>query len=149
MRTKILAAVPSTAVHSHRALSLLAFSLCSLSVVACASDDDNGTAPTISNLTIANSSLVVGQQTTVSGTLGFADPDGDLVDLGVELTLPDQSKQSLPMTALMNVGTMTSGSISWALIVVPPSAGTYKLALWITDMNGNESNRLETAATAQ
>ena len=73
----------------------------------------------------------------------------DPVELGVELTLPDQSKQTLPKTALQNVGTMTSGTINWALIVVPPAAGTYRMALWITDANGNDSNRLEGTATAQ
>lgn len=117
-------------------------------LAACASDD-NGTAPTISNLTLSPSTLPVGQQTTINGSLGFSDPDGDLVDLGVELTLPDQSKQTLPMTALQNVGTMTNGSIAWALIVVPPTAGTYRLALWIVDANGNESNRLDGTAAAQ
>ena len=118
-----------------------------LSLVACASDD--GTAPTISNLTFSPSSLPVGQQTTISGTLAFSDPDGDLDQLGVEITLPDQSVQALPLTDLQNVGTMTDGSIAWALIVAPPSAGSYKMSLWITDIDGHASNRLEASAAAQ
>lgn len=118
-----------------------------LSLVACASDDT--TAPTISNLTFSPTALPVGQQTTVSGTVTFTDPDGDLDQLGVEVTLPDQTKQALPMTDLQNVGTMTDGSIAWALIIVPPTGGTYRMSLWITDVDGHASNHLEAAAAAQ
>ena len=118
-----------------------------IALTACASDDS--TAPTISNLTFSPSSLPVGQQTTVSGNFGFTDPDGDLDQLGVEVTLPDQSKQSLPMTDLQNVGTMTDGSIAWALIIAPPAAGTYGMSLWITDADGHASNHLEASANAQ
>jgi hypothetical protein len=122
--------------------------LCScLSLVACT--DDDTTSPTISNLTFAPNSLPVGQQTTVSGTVMFNDPDGDLDQLGVEVTLPDQSKQSLPMTDLQNVGTMTDGTIAWALLIAPPAAGAYRMSLWITDIDGHTSNRLEASATAQ
>ena len=122
--------------------------LCScLSLVACASDDT--TAPTISNLTFSPNALPVGQQTTVSGMVTFSDPDGDLDQLGVEITLPDQSKQTLPMTDLQNVGSMTDGAIAWALIIALPTAGAYRMSLWITDVDGHDSNRLEASATAQ
>ena len=119
-----------------------------LALAACASDDDTA-APTISNLTASPSSLPVGQQTTVSGTVMFSDPDGDLDQLGVEVTLPDQSKQALPMTDLQNVGTMTEGTIAWALIVVPPSAGRYDMKIWVTDAEGDPSNQLMGSAMAQ
>ena len=122
--------------------------LCScLSLAACTTDDS--TAPTISNLTYSPSSLPVGQQSTISGMLAFSDPDGDLDQLAIEVTLPDQSKQTLPMTDLQNVGTMTDGQIGWALIIVPPAAGAYHMSLWITDAEGNASNHLEANATAQ
>src|SRR5687767_12431845 len=118
-----------------------------LALAACTSDDSS--APTISNLTASPGTVPVGQQTTISGTFAFEDPDGDLDQLGAAITLPDQSKQQLAMTDLANVGSMTDGTLGWALIVVPPAAGTYKLELWITDAVGHESNRLETNATAQ
>jgi hypothetical protein len=120
--------------------------LCAL-LAACTSDDSS--APTISNLTLSPSSLPVGQQTTVGGTITFSDPDGDLDQLGVEVTLPDQSKQTLPMTDVQNVGTMTEGTLSWALIIAPPSAGTYHMSLWITDADAHESNHLDATVTAQ
>jgi hypothetical protein len=122
--------------------------LCScLALAACTSDDS--TAPKISSLTFSPSSLPVGQQSTISGTLAFTDPDGDLDQLGVEITLPDQSKQALPMTDLQNVGTMTEGTIGWALLIAPPAAGTYHMSLWITDVDGNASNHLDASAAAQ
>jgi hypothetical protein len=121
---------------------------CVLALAACGTDD-NDSAPTISNLSFTPATITVGQQTTLNGTFTFADPDGDATNLGVELTLPDQSKQALPTTPLQNVGTMTSGSIAWALIVTPPSPGTYKLALWILDAADNESNRLDGTITVQ
>jgi hypothetical protein len=121
---------------------------CVLSLAACGTDDDDA-APTISNLSFTPATITVGQQTTLNGTFAFTDPDGDAMNLAVELTLPDQSKQALPTTPLQNVGTMTSGSIAWALIVTPPSPGAYKLALWILDANENESNQLEGTITVQ
>jgi hypothetical protein len=116
-------------------------------LAACTSDDSS--APTISNLTFSPSSLSVGQQTTVSGTLAFSDPDGDLDQIGVEVTLPDQTKQTVPMTNVQNVGAMTEGTLSWAVIITPPAAGTYRLSLWITDAVEHESNHLDAVATAQ
>ena len=122
--------------------------LCSCLALAACTTDDNA-APTISNLTYAPNTMTVGVQTTISGSLDFSDPDGNLDQLAVEVTLPDQSKQMLPMTDLQNVGTMTEGTIAWALIVVPPSAGRYDMKIWITDVEGDPSNQLSGSAMAQ
>ncbi|HEY5924658.1 MAG TPA: hypothetical protein VIV11_23425 [Kofleriaceae bacterium] len=122
--------------------------LCScLALVACTTDDN--TAPTISNLAYSPMTMPVGTQTTITGSLNFSDPDGDLDQLAVEITLPDASKQTLPMTDLQNVGSMTEGTIAWALIVVPPAAGRYDMKIWITDIEGEPSNQLMGSAMAQ
>ena len=126
--------------------------LCScLSFAACASatSGNEGTAPTISNLRFAPSSLPIGEQTTVTVNVVFNDPEGDLDQLGVEITLPDHSKHTPPMRDLQNVGTMTDGWITWALIITPPGPGICQLSVWITDVDGNTSNRLDASATAQ
>jgi hypothetical protein len=115
-------------------------------VSACAADDS--ASPTISDLTASPSSMKVGQQVTVSGTLVFEDADGNLDQLGAEITMPDGTVRPLAMTDLLGVGDMTNGTLGWQMFVVPPTAGTYKLSLWLTDHDGNESNRLETTATA-
>jgi hypothetical protein len=117
-------------------------------VGACASDPDP-VPPTIANLSYSPLSLPVGQQGTVNGTLTFDDPDGDLAQLAVEVTLPDHSRQTLPMSNLQNVGAMTEGTIAWALIVVPPTAGRYDFSLWITDAAMNVSNKLDGSVMAQ
>jgi len=127
-----------------RLATTIASFLCLVS--ACATDDSAD--PVISDLTATPSSMTVGQQATISGTLVFDDPDGDLEELGAEITMPDGMRQALPMTDLIGVGDMTSGTLAWRMIVVPPTAGTYTLSLWLADADGHESNRLEATATA-
>jgi len=109
--------------------------------------DDTAT-PEISDLTATPSTMKVGQQATVTGTLHFDDADGDLSTLDGEITMPDGTKAALRSTDVTAIGAMTTGTLSWAMIVVPPSAGSYTLTLWVTDADGHESNRLETTATA-
>jgi hypothetical protein len=111
----------------------------------CATDTST---PEISDLTATPSTMKVGQQATVTGTFHFDDADGDLEQLNGEITMPDGTKQALRNTDVTGIGAMTTGTLSWAMIVVPPAAGSYKLELWVTDADGHESNRLETTATA-
>lgn len=122
--------------------SLLALAL----VTACASDD--GAAPAIAALAYGPSTVPAGQTTVVAGTFTFTDDDGDLAELGAEITLPDGSAQQLPMTALGNVGDMTSGTLGFQLSITPPVAGAYAFALWITDDAEHASNRLTGTLTA-
>lgn len=112
-----------------------------LALAGCSSSND-GAAPTISQLAFTPMTVPTGQQTLVSGTFTFADEDGDLDQLGIDVTLPDNSDQSLPMTDLQNVADMTSGTIGFQLFLTPPAAGSYKFALYVTDEGDNESNAL-------
>ena len=118
-----------------------------LSFTACA--DDAGTAPTISSLVYNPNTVARGQQSTVTGSILFSDDDGDLAKLGVEVTLPDATKQTLPSTDLQGVGDMTEGTIGFQMIFVPPASGTYRFSMFIVDDANNESNRLEGMLTAQ
>ena len=120
--------------------------LLALLLAACGSD--GGTKPTISALVYAPMTATHGQQATIAGTFTFDDKDGDLAQLGAEITLPDNSKQSLPMTDIRNVGDAKNGTLGFQLIVVPPTAGTYTFALFVTDDGDNESNRLTGTVTA-
>lgn len=123
-----------------QALAFLAFAACS---------SDSGSAPEIANLTYSPMTVTTGQASVVTGSITFADTDGDLAQLGAEVTLPDASKQSLPMTDLRGVGDMTEGTLAFQLSFVPPAAGAYRFALFITDDGDHESNRLEGTITAQ
>lgn len=122
------------------ALALLLFTACS--------SGGDGKAPTIAALTYTPMTLPTGQQTTVSGSFTFTDEDGDADQLGIDVTLPDSSKQSLPMSDLQNVGDMTSGTITFAVFITPPAAGTYKFDIFITDESDNRSNKLGGTLTA-
>jgi hypothetical protein len=121
-------------------------SLLLAALAACATDD--GTTPTISDLTASPTTMTVGQQATVGGTMLFEDADGDLVHLAGEIVLPDNTVRALAKTSLAGVGTMTSGTLAWQMIVVPPMAGNYTLSLWVIDADGHESNHVDTTATA-
>jgi hypothetical protein len=114
---------------------------------ACGSDG-GGTAPSIASLTYSPMTVTHGQQATVAGTFTFDDKDGDLAELGAEITLPDNSKQNLPMTDISNVGDMKQGTLQFQMIVTPPTAGSYQFALFVTDDGDNESNRLTGTVTA-
>src|SRR5512139_3640708 len=59
---------------------------------ACASDE--GTAPTIAALSYSPTTVTQGVATTITGSFTFDDSDGDLAELGVEVTRPDQSKMN-------------------------------------------------------
>ena len=121
---------------------LAAAFLCS----ACASDD--GTAPTISALTYSPNTATHGVAVTVTGTFMFADEDGDLAELGGEVTLPDQTKMSFAKSNIRAIGDQTTGSLGFQIQVVPPVAGGYKFELFVTDEGDNVSNRLEGTLTA-
>jgi hypothetical protein len=116
-----------------------------LSLAACATDS---TSPTISDLTSSTSTMTVGQQATVGGTLTFEDPDGDLAQLAGEIRMPDDTIHAIPNADVRGVGSLTTGTLGWQMFVVPPMAGTYTLTLWVIDEEGNESNRVETTASA-
>ena len=117
-----------------------------LLTTACASDD--GTAPTISTLTYAPNTATHGVPVTVPGTFMFADEDGDLAELGGEVTLPDLTKMSFAKSSIRAIGDQTTGSLGFQIQVVPPVAGSYKFELFVTDEGDNVSNRLEGTLTA-
>ena len=112
---------------------------------ACASDD--GTAPAITALTYSPMTATQGVATTVTGTFTFDDKDGDLAELGGQVTMPDQTTMNFQTTDIRNVGDMKTGSLGFQMSFVPPAAGSYKFSLFVTDDGDNESNRLEGTLT--
>jgi hypothetical protein len=116
-------------------------------LAGCSSGGD-GKAPSIAALTYSPMTVPAGVQTTVSGSFTFTDEDGDADQLGIDVTLPDNSTQSLPKSDLQNVGDMTSGTIAFSVFITPPTAGSYKFAIFITDEGDNTSNKLMGTLTA-
>jgi hypothetical protein len=109
-------------------------------------EDDTGESPTIENLVLPAEGLVVGMQATLSGSVDFSDPDGDVDQ--IELTLTPPTVASVTTAAdVIGADGQTTGQTAIALAVLPPEAGEYALSVIILDAEGNESNSLETTFT--
>jgi ABC-type amino acid transport substrate-binding protein len=111
--------------------------------------EDSGAAPTIGDLTLQTTSVVVGQQATVSGQFTFSDPDGDVESFSVTVTAPTGASQTVGPQAIQNAEGVTDGPVSLAVVFNPGVAGDYGLEVWVTDSAGNDSNRLTGTVTAQ
>ena len=114
----------------------------------CASTSAKGSAPVISNLSISAQTIVVGQTETLIGQFDFADPEGDLKDLGLTLSLNGQST-TVPRAALQGVGGQTTGKANYTILVAAPQAGTVELKLVAYDAAGNASNELKQNVVAR
>jgi hypothetical protein len=115
----------------------------------CSDESDQGSPPSISDLTYAPTTVTVGQLTTITGTFSFTDPDGDLKEMTASLTPPAGQPQTLPAQALQNEAGQTSGMAQLQLVLQPPLAGTYSFEVWLTDDAGNDSNHLTGTFEAQ
>ena len=116
----------------------------------CSSDDgDAGAAPTIADLALTPTEVEVGKTNALSGSVTIDDPDGDVAQVGVDATLPDGTKQSLPKTAAQGASGTKQGQLALALALAPPAAGAYQLDFFVVDSKGHESNRLRATITAK
>ena len=120
----------------------------SLLIAACSSSSSHGTAPTVSALNLSPTDLKVGSANTVTGTMQFADPDGDLVEIDSEVHVGAQT-QTLPATQLAGVSGQTVGTLQLTVLVQPTAAGQIDFFVWVTDKQGNSSNRLTTVFQAK
>lgn len=108
-----------------------------------------GTAPVISDITFSPDKAVVGTQVTITGSVKFTDPDGDVDSLHVEIKLPGGSSQSIPSVQVQGAGGVTQSQAAFAIILLPPAAGEYVLSVWLADAAGSASNKLEATVTAE
>jgi hypothetical protein len=107
-----------------------------------------GTAPTISNLSLSPETINVGEQTQVQGNFEFEDADGDAAKLKISVTPPDGPTQSLGSIELQNGSNTTGGPATAVLVINPPRAGQYEVLMRLEDQAGNESNELSASLTA-
>jgi len=123
-----------------------------LFVIGCSSENgggDTGSAPTITDLSLSPGEVEAGKATALSGTVGIDDSDGDVAQIGVEVTLPNGTKQSLPKAPAQAAGGVKEGQLALAMAFGPPSAGAYELTVFVVDSKGHESNRLTTTINAK
>jgi hypothetical protein len=131
-----------------RLVPCLAFALLA-TLLSAGCGEDQGTAPTISDLSLQTTSVTVGQQATVTGQFTFSDPDGDLESFSVEVTAPTGLSQTVGPQAIQGAAGVTDGPISLAVVFNPGVAGDFVLDVWVVDGAGNESNHLTGTVTAQ
>jgi len=95
--------------------------------------------PSISNLTYAPATALQAPNgtATISGTVDFTDAGGDVASLrmtssgGADLTVPTPQ-----------LGGIKSGTGTGAFVVSVDKVGKYTFEIWMTDSQGNASNRL-------
>src|SRR5688572_15695930 len=108
-------------------------SFLSLSLLLAACADDEGSAPSISDLLMSTTEMTVGQQNSLGGSLGFEDADADVVQLHAELALPDDEAQPVADVDLAGAADRTDGRLAFSLVLLPPASGDYAFALWLSD----------------
>lgn len=127
---------------------LLAVLLTALGLAACGGGDgggDLGTAPTLSGLNYAPTSVYVGDgggTQVVSGEFAFVDPDGDLST--ATLSVLDASGGTLSTTSVPIAGVtgQTSGVVSGQVTVSTTVAGNFTIRVSVVDRDGLRSNEL-------
>ena len=120
--------------------------------VGCGDDDASGTAPSISNLTCETcdaTPLALNESQTLYGSFDFADPDGDVELMQMDVLNPNGLTSVAPDTALSNVAGAETGSVSWNVTLAPTQTGTYELTLRLVDAEGNVSNELQDSFEVQ
>jgi len=110
---------------------------------------DHGAPPSIANLTASPLTVPVGTATTISGQLSFVDEDGDIDQFAISVVLPGGARQDIPPQDAQGVDGLTAGTLAWALILTPPTPGSYELEVSLVDVEGNASNVLTTMVTAE
>ncbi len=107
---------------------------------ACATDPDDeaGTAPSIDMLALQPEQVALGTPTAVHGDVAFVDPDGDVETIEIELTDHAGASTSMDVAVTGSHG-VEAGTVRFMLVVTPPRAGTYPLAVRVIDAEGNAS----------
>jgi hypothetical protein len=118
-------------------------------LAACSGDGGSASAPTLSQLELEPTSVAVGQNAAIAGTVAFADADGDVAEVGMTVVLPDGRAQDVARTAVTGTDGLEAGTLQLSLQLTPPAAGIYTLEVFVIDEAGHESNRVSQEVTAE
>jgi hypothetical protein len=103
-------------------------------------------APVISNLDLPSTVSAGG---VAMGTIDISDSNGlDDIEINITVTLPSGNEQSFPPMAAQGGSSMTSGTFQLDLELVGAPAGTYTVAVSVSE-DGATSNTLTTMLTIQ
>jgi hypothetical protein len=109
----------------------------------------SGSAPKISNLSIAPNTLTVNRAEMVQATFDFEDAEGDLSTLQASLKLSNGQVQAAPPISLAPLAGSKSGKAALAVQLVIPSAGPVEVTMTALDAAKNASNTLTVTLQAQ
>jgi hypothetical protein len=101
-----------------------------------------GRAATIDFLTYDPAAAVVGEAITVTGTVTFEDPDGDVVALGSQVRPPTRQRAQTNRKIRMVLAGATSGTAAFTFVLRPTAPGPHPFDVWVVDEGGNLSNLL-------
>ncbi len=111
---------------------------CLLISTACDSETDPGAPPTIESFTLGQADVPVGVGTTLTGTLAFTDPDGDVADAELVVTDPAGADTAVS-TPVQGADGLDAGSVSVAIQFAAPTPGDYFISATLHDAEGNAS----------
>ena len=128
---------------ARRALSLfVALPVLLAALSGCGSSGASEPAPVISDLSLTPTSVSAGKAATLTGTLTASDADAAVAvsSLDATITLPGGASQALPPTPLQAPPGLAV--VTFTLELTPPTAGSYEVAVFVTDTDGKTSNTL-------
>ncbi len=115
---------------------------------ACRGDgDDGGGAPEISGLIYSPDAAVVGDTVLIEGEFAFTDDEGDVAFMAVELRPSGGVPQRAADVSVTGSAGVVDGTVPFQLTLQNLTAGSVEFALWLIDVEENESNELVGAVT--
>ncbi|MGD2053520.1 MAG: kelch repeat-containing protein [Gammaproteobacteria bacterium] len=110
------------------------------------SDNNVGTAPSISNFSFSPTAVYVnegGGQTSIIGNFDFYDADGNLKSAVLTVLNSGGSTVIIETIDIANVSGLTTGTIQGSVTVSTTVSGDYTVQIYVTDTAGLRSNTLE------
>jgi hypothetical protein len=120
------------------------------SLLACSSSSDSkGSAPTIKDFVLSPTTLTVGQNAKLDGSMTIEDVDGDIAGASGEVTFPDGKVAPIQDVGL-SAGNAKSAPVVYTIPSLPvPTAGEYTVSVQARDQAGNQSAKAVVKLTAQ
>ncbi|MGD8581523.1 MAG: hypothetical protein PVF06_02715, partial [Gammaproteobacteria bacterium] len=109
------------------------------------SDNNVGTAPSISNFSFSPTAVYVnegGGQTSIIGNFDFYDADGNLKSAVLTVLNSGGSTVITETIDISNVSGLTTGTIQGSVTVSTTVSGDYTVQIYVTDTAGLRSNTL-------
>jgi hypothetical protein len=80
---------------------------------------------------------------SISGTVNYSDPDGDISQSQFDLVAPSGMAQTSSLVPISDVTQGPLGMVDFTINFTPMEVGLYHFDVWIVDLQGRESNRLQ------